>query len=611
MSTTHRFKTLSFKYKLIFSFIVVSIIPILILQSFSYYNTSVSMKKKVDSLVNFTLAQTSKNLDTAISSYTDMLYQIYMDDEIIELVDKVNEGSEAERMLAYSNLKDRLRGFINTKEGIRSIAILCSSGKIVCYDRVKEASNSNDNVWAKYRDVTQSTEYKDAFNSNNATLISTSYSDQWLGTNYYLFHIAKKMYNFNDMTKGGIGVAVISISEEILYKSCNQLSESYSGDLIKNINFIVDKNRNIVSFPDKKVIGTSLSIYKTYGKDKQYNNYSGLLMDTGIFDRAGIIINEYNDEKLGWTIINAMDSESLFGDIYWMQRATVIFGIAAILIALLVILYISRNFSNSMRKILNAMKTAQEGELSVQVDYDNTDELSTIAARFNKMMSKISQLVEEVKYATERKREAEITALEAQINPHFLYNTLDSINWMAIEKEEYEISKMLKNLAQILRYSINRSNKVSTIAGEIEWLEQYIYLQQNRFNYSFECQLKVEPGSLEYKIYKLLLQPVVENSIIHGFEEITEGGVIKIEFCSFNDDFIKITVEDNGKGIEDETLTKLRQHDGETIRVGEKGMGIENVFNRIGIYYGGMGRWSIESSVGKGTLITFIIPKVK
>ena len=200
---------------------------------------------------------------------------------------------------------------------------------------------------------------------------------------------------------------------------------------------------------------------------------------------------------------------------------TILFGALAILFSITIIIYITRNFSVSTGKILDAMKTAQDGELSVQVTLDNDDdELSVIAARFNKMISKINQLVEEVKRATFKQKEAEIRALEAQINPHFLYNTLDSINWMAIKKEEHEISNMLKSLAQILRYSVDKSNSIVKLREEIKWLKQYLYLQQTRFNYSFECFMDVDESIMDCMVHKLLLQPFIENAVIHGFEGV-------------------------------------------------------------------------------------------
>ena len=126
------------------------------------------------------------------------------------------------------------------------------------------------------------------------------------------------------------------------------------------------------------------------------------------------------------------------------------------------------------------------------------------------------------------RRDAEIRALEAQINPHFLYNTLDSINWMAIEREQYDISRMVRNLGVILRYSINKSNQMTSMEEVADWLEKYVSLQQMRFNQSFRFELNIEERAKKVMIHKLLLQPFVENSIIHGFKGMEKGGVLRV-----------------------------------------------------------------------------------
>ena len=602
---------MSFRQKLIFTFVVVSIIPILILQTVSYYNTYESMTKKVSDLEKINLQQTAQTLEANLSSYTDILYQIFMDDEIIQNINILNNSEfGTESAIARNVIKNKLKGFAAVKEGIRNISILCESGRTVSYDPILEVYLSSSSIWSKYKDVRDSEAYKVGQNTVNTALLPTKYVDEWQGRKYYLFSMVKKMYDLSDISKGGIGVIVISIDEDMLSNSCNQYSPKDTKEF-KSLNFIVDKDMKIVSFPDKQLIGTHLNRYNYTNGNKTDNlKYSELLLKANIFEGKPLIINEFSDEKLGWTIVNAVDRDYLFGDIYNLQRATIIFGLLTITASLLLILYISGGFSKSIKKILKAMKTAQEGELSVQVDFDSNDEISSIAMRFNKMMVKIKELVEEVKNATTRQKDAEIRALEAQINPHFLYNTLDSINWMAISHEEYEISRMLKSLAQILRYSIDKSNKQVQIREEVAWLRQYIYLQQNRFDNSFESIINIDDEVLEYRIYKLLLQPFIENAIIHGFEGYDCGGIINICIKPLDESLISITISDNGKGINEKIIKKLNEVDDNDFTHEGSGLGIKNVFKRLKMYYPSEGNWNIESVIGKGTTVTIVIPRL-
>ncbi len=599
-----KFKKMKFKYKLIFSFIFVSIIPILLGQSIFYYYTAASMKENVDELINFNLIQTEKNLNTTLNSYTDILYQIYTDDEIIDLVNKMNE--ESENAMEINRLREKLRKLTNSKSGIRSIAILCSSGKTVFYDVL--TASSIESVWMNKSDFNKKTFYFKVEESNGAVLVPTTFAAQ----KYYLFHIANKIIDFKKIRQKPIGIVVISIDEDIIFNACNELKDfnqkNYND---KNINFIVDSDRRIVSFPDKEFIG-SIIPDKVVNKRGQTNTqYFDVIKNSSFFTGQSFIINELNDKKTGWIIVNAYDRNYLFSRIHMLQRLTILFGVLAILFSIVIIIYITRNFSASIGKIIKAMKTAQDGELLVQVELDDSDddEISAIASRFNKMILKINQLVEEVKCATFKQKEAEIQALEAQINPHFLYNTLDSINWMAIKKEEHEISNMLKSLAQILRYSVNKSNSVVKLREEIEWLKQYLYLQQTRFNYSFECFMEVDEDILGCMVHKLLLQPFIENVIIHGFEGVKKGGILKINIKG-QGKYINITIEDNGKGMKEEVVKSLNSCEYDEIKTRGSGVGVKNVFDRIRMYYGESSAWEVVSRQGKGTTVYLRIPKM-
>ncbi len=600
------FKKMSFKSKLIFSFIFVSIIPILLVQSISYFNTTSAMKENVNELITYNLVQTEKNLNTTLNSYMDILYQIYTDDEIIELVKKIN--AETDSAMEISLLRDKLSKLTNSKEGIRSIAILSAGGKTAFYDTL--TASSLDSSWMN-KNFEKSEFYRDITSSKGSVLIPTSYASQLGDKKYYLFHIANKMVDFNDIRKDAIGVIVISIDEDIIYRACNEVdAKKEAKKSVRSVNFIVDKKGYIISFPDKDLIGANISLFDPAGTNGQEDEYTAAARKISYFDSSSIITNSLTSEKNGWIIVNAVDQSFLFSKVYMTQRLTITFGILALLFSIIIIFYVTRNFSGSIRKILHAMKTAQEGELSVRVELDDDgDEMSAIAARFNKMIYKINKLVEEVRAATFKQKEAEIRALEAQINPHFLYNTLDAINWMAIEKDEHEISNMLKSLAQILRYSVNKSNSIVKLREEIEWLKQYIYLQQTRFNYSFECFMEVDENVLDFNIHKLLFQPFIENVIIHGFEGINKGGVLDIGIKG-RENSIMIVIRDNGKGIDPETVSKLNSPDDKEITAKGSGLGASNVFNRIKMYYGDSGSWQVESETGKGTTITLKIPKL-
>ena len=262
----------------------------------------------------------------------------------------------------------------------------------------------------------------------------------------------------------------------------------------------------------------------------------------------------------------------------------------------------------SVNSVVNGMQEVKKGNLDVVVPVQSFNEINMIADNFNETTVKVRELIQEVTDAKENQKNAEIRALEAQINPHFLYNTLDSINWMAIEKEEYEISKMIRNLGVILRYSVNKSNQVVTIRELADWLEKYISLQQMRFNDAFSYKLNIDEKIYDEKVYKLLLQPFVENSIIHGFKEMESGGLLQIDiFQAENRQGIVIIIEDNGKGMPQGILKSFNNRE-EAIRDEGKSIGLHNAFSRLNIYYGDKVTWNVNSMEGMGTVITLRLP---
>lgn len=592
-----KFEQLSLKNKLLISFLFVSIIPILLVQTLSYYNSTISMKNKINDLIHFNLVQTTKNIDTTLVSFEDLVVQILSDEIIIEQVKKLNHAADVERLLASIELRRKFSIISLSKPGVKCISVLGATGNVAWYDR--DNNSGIRNIWDHYPDVTQTEIYRKALKGGNWVLFGPNL-DSYSGKHY--INVALKLSDWKNQVSQCLGVVVLSIDENYLYNSCNQsIRDPNRAD---SFNFIYDNQGRIISFPVKKYLGKQIFHSKKPSSIEIDHELNSFIRQSGILGERELIINRLFDREKGWTIVNAIDQHYLFNQMYWMQKLNIIFGVFVVLFSVMIITYVTRTLSRSTNKIVSAMNIARKGELSIQVDLDTQDELSMIGSHFNKMMIQLQQLMEEVKVATSRQKEAEIKALVAQINPHFLYNMLDSINWMAIDKDEHEISQMIESLANILRYSINDSNWEVTLREEMEWLKQYIYLQQNHFDNSFKSIIQFEESILDCKIYKLLLQPLVENAIIHGFKGYNSGGILKIT-GELKGENIKITIQDNGRGIVPETLNAITRDIQE--RRGFSGIGIRNVVNRIQMYYGDTAKLSFESETGQGTTVTLLI----
>lgn len=580
--------------KIMYTFLVTSVIPLLVLQVLMLYVISNDMKDKVDELMENQLAQISERVDLTMDVYANLVYQIYADDEIIACIDGCESKSARMRAGAYRKICGKIQQYGLFASGIECISIILEDGQDITYDF--GLASAVDNLWDGYADKKNIVPYRLAQKASANMAVSPTERFSRGGREGRIFHISKQMYDFADIQKGAVGTVVMSINESVLNDVCSTVKED--GEQY-SINFIVDQDGNILSYPKSFYSGITLA------KDRTVQEF---IEKTGVMEGKTIAIHQYKNEDLEWLFFNAYDEDYILKDVRHIQYLTIAIGLLLFLASLYLIRYTVTLIEKSTRNIVAGIMEVQQGNLHVQVDIESKDEMGQIADNFNTMTGKVQGLIEEVKAVTEKQKEAEIRALEAQINPHFLYNTLDSINWMAIEKEEYEISRMVRNLGVILRYSVDKSNKMATVAEMADWLEKYMSLQRMRFNEAFDCEIHIQPETEKVRVYKLLLQPFVENAIIHGFREIEYGGMLRIDvmFSEFKDE-LDIIIEDNGKGMPHGIVETFNRPEA-ALQNDKPGIGLHNAFSRMRMYYGSGASWNVSSILGIGTVITLKIP---
>ena len=525
-------------HKLLCAFALASIIPLLLMQVYVFQVNRKQMTEKIDELMVSNLTQIAERVNLNMEVYTNLLYQIYKDDQVTECVSELNDMQESHKAVAYNQIVKRLKQYRNSDAGIRCLSIVCPDGTAVIYDF--ETDSSLNTIWHNYSDMRQIPPYRESLDAPGMVLTDTM-NFQGGENDGHFFHISKRMFDFNDLEKGSIATVIMSVDQKILSSICgNGTKEDPS------INFILNKEQRVVSYPDEDFTGNAINPQLNI---KEFVNVSGYLRN------KNVALNQYEDADTGWIFYNAYDRDYMLKDLTKTQGTQLGITVLLLVFALALIFYTVRNMDASVKSVVSGMQEVKNGNLDVVVPVQSFDEIGTIADNFNEMTVKVRELIREVTEAEENRKNAEIRALEAQINPHFLYNTLDSINWMAIEKEEYEISKMIRNLGVILRYSVNKSNQIVTIRELADWLEKYISLQQMRFNDAFSYRLNIEEETYTEKVYKLLLQPFVENAIIHGFKEMESGGLLQIDIMAAeHGQGIIIIIEDNGAGMPQEML---------------------------------------------------------
>lgn len=589
-------KRVSLWKKIISIFALTSTIPIVILCLFMIYTTTDILKKNTDTLMRNNIKQLNDNLNIQINAYEDVLYQLYTGDEIVEWVDKLN--AEEDMPVTISQLRRYLRGILNSKDYIRSITIITESGLEVTYGCI--ATTTYANSWIENFSYSTEELYEEISSDNKLQVFPTEYGNTFANKDHYLFHMANRIIDYRDLDKQ-IGIVIVSLDEELLE---NILKSSY-GNIGANI--LLDKNGRVISCNNKEKIGTVL-FNKNSTEEEKKRSFISFVGDMLQINKKYISVYSYLNEELQWELVSAANQSVYMKEIKHNAYIIVFVGLLLLFVTILLLWELSRQLINSINTVVSSMRVAGAGDLSTRIEISEkmSLEIENVALQFNETLGKLVCALEKEKEATDKQRKAEIRALEAQINPHFLYNTLDTINWMAIDRGEFDISNAIGSLANILRYAITDSNGTVCIRDEIEWLKKYIYLQQFRLKSKFVRVIEVAPELLDVKIHKLLLQPFIENAIIHGFNGEQDEYILEV-YISREKNYLVIIIRDNGSGMSSDLVNRI--NNGQTIKTeGKNHIGMDNAIMRLNMYCEGQAKVMVTSEINKGTEVKLILP---
>ena len=587
------FKNQKLWKKILYAFILSSIIPLLIVEGITLYVNSSSTRTKIDEIMKNQLVQISERMSLTLDVYTNLVYQIYTDETIIDDLIKMMDDQQTGKESIAREIYGRIQQYGTSVDGIANIMIVMSNGEYISYDFIN--ASIVQTLWEDEADLKSIAPYQKAQTSNGIAITPTTRYVRG-GEEERFFHLSKRIHDFQSLDTREVGTIIMSIDEAVLNKICISGIDTESGQEY-SVNFITDEVRNLLCYTDSFYAGVPI---------RQDLSIAEFVQVTGRLKDKNVAVNIHEDNELGWIYYNVYDVDYMFRDITRTQQLTVIIGLLIMGLSMLMILYTIRLINKSTESILRGIGFVQEGQYDNAVKVEARDEFGQIAESFNIMTDRVKDSITEVREATIKQKEAEIRALEAQINPHFLYNTLDSINWMAIDKGEFEISKMLRDLGVILRYSIDNSNEKVTITEAADWLDKYVGLQQMRFNHSFKFELHVTDEAKEVRIFKLLIQPFIENAIVHGFKEIAGGGILRVDIGVLKADAeLVIIIEDNGSGMSQEEVEKYNDPD---IKDDGRSIGLSNSFSRMRMYYGSRASWYVSSIAQMGTVVTLKLP---
>ncbi|AIQ40079.1 sensor histidine kinase [Paenibacillus sp. FSL R5-0912] len=304
-----------------------------------------------------------------------------------------------------------------------------------------------------------------------------------------------------------------------------------------------------------------------------------------------------------WTMTTIQSKASVLKDMIYVKWMLVVVALAAFTVTMMVSGAFTRYLLGPLQGLMKVMKKVESNDLTARFESSSGDELAQVGIRFNRMLEQIVVLIGEVTEAETNKRSAEIKALSAQMDPHFLYNTLNTIYWKLNLKQVEQSQRMVVSLSRLFQLGLNKGQEITTLSKELEHVRQYLELQCSCYEGLFRYEIHVEDEALNtLPIPRILLQPLVENSILHGFRDLESGGVIGIEILDEGERWC-LTVRDNGSGMEEDQVRALFW------RESDKGYAVSNLIRRLQLYYGDSAVFRVDSGPGRGTAVIISLPK--
>ena len=363
--------------------------------------------------------------------------------------------------------------------------------------------------------------------------------------------------------------------------------------------FLLDAGGNIIYHPQQQLIYSGL---------KSEDTAALAALDDGVYDNGTVITCVNSVEDSGWRVVGVSYVDELVDrNMAEMMQLSALLGALVLGGAVLTSWLLSRLLGRPLRGLAAAMESFEkDADHFTYHPVGGTREVQELSASFSHMVGRIQQLMVTVRQEEVNLRKTELKALQAQINPHFLYNTLDSIAWMCEQGQNADAVRMVHALARLFRISISKGHELIPIAREIEHAESYLQIQKYRYKNRFTYHFEVDPGCLDYLCNKITLQPIIENAINHGLDLMVEEGHIAVEVCPDGQDIL-FRVRDDGVGMTPEQVAAILNK-GPSDRTG---IGIKNVNDRLKIYFGKQYGLRIDSVPDEGTCVEIRMPKVR
>ena len=550
---------MKYRHKLTILLVISSLVPMTMLALYSHNSMSRLVRHNEVEDTSSILEQTRESIDSQIEVYTGLINYLTYSPDIEEVINEKNMDNYV-AYAKYTQIVDPLLTVPKSyHDAINQIQIFADSIKVRHEYTLVPMDEIGQEWWSSQ--------------------LNDEVQVQWLvNTEKPEIAAVRNIYDGRNRT----AVLCITLDYNKIFKPLKNIISDESGTMV------LDQSQNIV-YRDENIQDNDLADLRE--SDKILEQIS----------KEYVAVNS-TSQNTGWKFYLYKTKKSVEKSVYQMLLAEIPLIAGCVLIIFILGMAFSRLFTRKIEMLTENMDQVNHGSREVTVTSDAEDEVGVLIRSFRRMMGEIDRLISEVYENKIALKEFELKALTAQINPHFLYNSLSIINWMAIKSGQKEISKVTLDLSTFYRTALSKGEDMVTVENCIRNIEAYLSIQLVMHDNDFTVEWKIDPQVKAEKVPKLILQPVVENALEHGLDVKEEGDkILKLSFLDAGD-AVLLRVEDNGMGMEQSVAESLVTYQAE-------GYGLKNVNDRICLLYGEEYKIRITSSVGKGTVVEMRIPK--
>lgn len=572
----------SLRVKFILSFMALSLIPLVLLAFLSYYTYLEILQQNVRSYTEAVIERVERNLQIYLSDLERIL-ELRNDYYILQFI-KLSQIDDIEGNRKYTfRLWENLNNIKNFKTDLRDVAVTTSKGvRIGCYG-VINVDPSQDALFQTLANRTT---------QDNTMVLYGPYAD-WLGGN--VFSVGRAIYGDYD---NFLGIMSIDVELDLLERICSDIRLGKTGYVT-----LVDQNGQIIFHPQKELIGKSVGLL--------LGNPVGETWKAGYYTHGNRVIMDKTFTPANWSIIGISNRSELIADMMKVATTSLALIIASIFVVILVAFLLAGLLTKPLKELQSSMRAAAD-DLNTIVTVRTDDEIGQLGRSFNQMLARIRRLMEQNIQKQKRLRQIEMKALQEQIKPHFIYNTLEVIIGLLETNKNEDVISMVEALGAFFRISLSHGQELITIHEEVEHIRNYLYIQKFRHGGQYDYQIEVDERIKQRKTLKLLLQPLVENAIYHGVRSLERaGGVITVRGYAL-EAAICFEVIDNGKGMPAELVEEINQYlQGKSASDQKKfGFGLRNVNDRISLAFGKEYGLKVTAELDKGTKVFLRAPLI-